>query len=261
MGIQLVTFGGLRVFNDGRELASLVSQRARTALFVYLTIERRVSREALIALFWPESEPQKARHALRQSLYHIRKLVGHQDLIVSRAHEIVLREGFAADVAAFTDAVAHGDNEHAIRLYHGPFLDGVHLVDRQQWESWVDGRRARYARMFRKACRELLDVRLEARDLAGAIAVSERWVAPDPADDEAQHWLIATLAAAGERAEALRQYQTYARLLALEGLEPLDQTRVLVEQLRERTSALSRRDVRRPGGALATPDRRPSTFV
>lgn len=57
-------------------------------------------------------------------------------------------------------------------------------------------------------------------------------MAPDPTDDEAQHRLISALAAAGERIEAIRQFETYVRLLVPNGLEPLDETRELVEQLR-----------------------------
>jgi DNA-binding SARP family transcriptional activator len=232
MRIQLITFGSVHVLHGGTELELLLAQRSRAALFIYLTIERRVAREALTAMFWPESEAENANHALRQSLYHLRKVVGGRDWIDARAYGLVVRDDVAADATAFSDAIERGDAEHAVRLYHGPFLDGVHLVDLPSWERWVDSRRAKYARTFRRACREVLDRRLGTRDFAGAIAVAERWTANDPTDDEAQHRLIATLAVAGERAEALRQYETYARLLAPDGLEPLDETRQLVERLR-----------------------------
>lgn len=239
MGVQLVTFGGLHVLDDARHLERLLSQRSRAALFIYLTIQRRVSREALTAMFWPESDAENARHALRQCLYHLRKVIGGDDWIHSRAHELIVCGAVGADATAFSEAMERGDTERAVHLYHGPFLDGVHLVDLQSWESWVDCRRTRYARLFRKACRDLLDVKLAARDFPSAIAVAERWTAPDPTDDEAQHRLIAALAAAGERTDAIRQYETYARLLATEGLEPLDETRHLVEQLRTRPVARS----------------------
>ena len=236
MAVQLITFGGLHVAGDAGALEGLSSQRSRAALLIYLTIERRVARESLMAMFWPESDAENAQHALRQSLYHLRRLAGGRDWIGSRAHELVLRGELGADATAFSDAVERGDAECAVRLYRGPFLDGVYLVDRQTWESWVDGRRTKYARLFRKACRALLDAKLAARDYDDAIAVAERWTARDPTDDEAQRRLIATLAAAGERTEAIRQYELYARLLEAEGLQPLDETRALVDQLRARPS-------------------------
>jgi DNA-binding SARP family transcriptional activator len=231
MAIQLVTFGGLHAVSDSGELDWLLSQHSRAALFVYLAVEQRVSRESLTALFWPESDAENARHALRQSLYQLRKAVG-SEWIDSRAHELVVTAEVRADARAFTDAVERGDVASAVELYRGPFLDGVHLLDLKPWESWVDTRRAQYARAFRKASRELLDARRAGGDLTGAIEAAERWTARDPMDDEAQHRLIETLAAAGERAEAIRQYETYRRLLEPDGLQPLDETVALAERLR-----------------------------
>lgn len=68
MAIQLLTFGGLRAVNDTGELRGLLGQHTRAALLVYLAIERRVTRESLTTVFWPESDSENARHALRQSL-------------------------------------------------------------------------------------------------------------------------------------------------------------------------------------------------
>jgi DNA-binding SARP family transcriptional activator/TolB-like protein len=237
MAIQLVTFGGLHAIDDSGGLDRLLGQHSRAALFIYLAVERRVARESLTAVFWPESDAENARHALRQSLYHLRKAVG-RDWIESRAHELVVTDDVRTDAHAFANALDRADIASAVDLYRGPFLDGVHLVDLQPWEAWVDARRAHYARAFRKACRDLLEGRSAAGDPAGAIHIAERWAARDPADDEAQHRLIAALAAAGERAEAIRQYEIYARRLEQDGQEPLDETRDLADRLRSESLPL-----------------------
>ena len=202
MGLQFVTFGGLHAVDDAGELDRLLVQHSRAALFVYLAVERRVPRESLIAIFWPESDAENARHALRQSLYHLRKAV-RGEWIDSRAHDLVVSDEVHTDAHAFTEALERGDAEAAVRLYTGPFLDGVHLVDLTTWESWVDSKRTQYARAFRKACRDVIEARRAAGDLTGAIEVAERWTQRDPLDNEAQHRLIEALAAAGDRAEAI----------------------------------------------------------
>jgi DNA-binding SARP family transcriptional activator len=237
LALQLVTFGGLHVGDDTGELEQLLAQRSRAALLIYLAVERRVSRESLTALFWPESDADNARHALRQSLYQLRKAVG-AEWVDSRTHELVVRDDVRTDANDFTRALERGDNESGVHLYQGPFLDGVHLVDLSSWESWVDSRRAQYARAFRKACRELLEARRAAGNLAGAIEAAERWTARDPSDDEAQHRLIEALAAAGERTDAIRQYETYTRMLEPDGLTPLDETHELAERLRSESGPL-----------------------
>jgi len=237
MAIQLITFGGLRAADDGSELHWLLAQHSRAALFVYLALERRVPRESLTAIFWPESDTESARHALRQSLYQLRKTVG-SEWVDSRAHELVVTGEIRCDAHDFTHALEQGDLDSAVRLYTGPFLDGVHLVDLKPWENWVDARRAQYARLFRKACRELCDAKQTAGDPTGAIEVAERWAARDPGDGEAQHRLIAALATAGERTEAIRQYEIYERVLSADGLSPLDETMKLADHLRSNAGRL-----------------------
>jgi DNA-binding SARP family transcriptional activator len=237
MPIQLLTFGGLQAKDETGELDRLLAQHSRAALFVYLAVERRVSRESVTAMFWPESDAENARHALRQSLYHLRKAVGGE-WIESRAHELVVTAEVRTDAQVFMNALEHGDVAAATEVYRGPFLDGVHLVDLKPWENWVDSRRAVYARSFRKACRELLETKRVVGDLTGAVQVAERWAARDSADEEAQHRLIEALAAAGERTEALRQYEAYSRQLEPDGLQPLDETLELAERLRSNPAVL-----------------------
>lgn len=230
MVIELVTFGGLHILDDDGELDWLAGQRTRAALLVYLAVERRVSREALTTVFWPESDAENARHALRQSLYQLKKSV-RADWLESRAYELVVTADIRADVHEFADAIARGDLASAVRSYRGAFLDGVHLVDLSSWESWVDNRRAHYARAFRKASRDLIESKRKARDMAGAVNIAEQWAARDPLDDEAQHRLIDTLASAGERAEAIRQYEAYVRTRESDGLQISKETRELGERL------------------------------
>jgi DNA-binding SARP family transcriptional activator/Tfp pilus assembly protein PilF len=231
MTTRLITLGGLRAIRDDGELDWLPGQRLRAALLVHVAVEGRVSRAALATVFWPDSDEAHARAALRQSLYHLRTVLG-AGCLDSVSHELRVGPGVQTDARAFSAALDRGDPETAARLYGGPFLDGVHLADLQLWEQWVDGRRLEYARRFRSACREWLDGRRAAGDLAGALDAARCWATPDPSDDEAQHRLIETLIDAGERAEALRQYEAYGRLLEPEGLRPLDATVELVERAR-----------------------------
>jgi DNA-binding SARP family transcriptional activator len=234
MTLELTTLGGLRIRRDGRDLDRLLRQRARTALFVYLAVEGSAARESVAAMFWPESSHGNARHALRQGLYHLRGELGW-DWLEQRAQELRAGPGLRVDALDFAAALDAGRPESAARMYAGPFLDGVHLIDLQGWESWVDSRRLQYSRLFRAACRGWLDARLEAGDLPGAIEAARHWVTPDPYDDEAQHRLIETLARAGQRSEAIRQFELFERLLEADDLRPLEETVALAARTRSET--------------------------
>jgi DNA-binding SARP family transcriptional activator len=226
MPIRLETLGGLRAYDGDVELHWLQSQRLRAALLVFIAVERKVSRASLATMFWPESDEENARHALRQNLYQLRRFLG-EGWVETRTHDLRVADAIQTDLAAFDTALARGDAERAVKHYSGPFLAGIHLLDLKPWEQWVDARRAHMAREFRKASRKWVEDCLARGDTACAIEAAQRWTAPDPLDDEAQHRLIEVLAKAGRRTDAIRQYETYLRALQAEELEPLDETKAL----------------------------------
>jgi DNA-binding SARP family transcriptional activator len=252
MTIRLVTLGGLRALAEDRELDWLPAQRLRAAILVYLATERRVSRDTLISTIWPESDDKNARHALRQSLHNLGKSLG-KGWFKRTAIEIRATESLCSDVHEFENALARGDHEAAAALYRGPFLAGVHLLNVRPWEDWVETRRAAVARAFRQSCRNWVNGLTQSGDLAGAVAAARQWVSPDPFDDEAQHRLIECLAAAGDRSEALRQYEAYLRLLEGDGLQPLDGTKALYAQLRSSQPAQAIKPVLGPTGGSPPP--------
>ncbi len=77
--IEFRTLGGLDVHDsDGRELRGIFSAPKGAALLTYLAIAtpRGIHRrDTLLALFWPELDYERARRALRQALYKIRRSV------------------------------------------------------------------------------------------------------------------------------------------------------------------------------------------
>jgi DNA-binding SARP family transcriptional activator len=231
MTIRLIALGGLRCTCDDSELDWLGGKWLSAALLLYLGVERRATREHVLAMFWPESDPSKAHRRLNQTLYSLRKALG-SDCIQTNGPDLIAGDALQSDVIDFEQYVSAGRNADAISLYGGPFLSGVHLASQVGFESWVDGRRARCGRLFRDACRASVEERLAAGDASGAIATARRWITPDPLDDEAQHRLIELVARSGDRAEALAQYGLYARLLSTDDLKPLDETEELVAGIR-----------------------------
>src|SRR5215216_3841684 len=89
---------------QGEELRSVLVQPKRLALFAYLVLARPRGlhrRDSLSALFWPESDGERARLALRQALHYLRRSLGDR-VIISRGDEEI---GIAAD-ALWCDAIA-----------------------------------------------------------------------------------------------------------------------------------------------------------
>jgi len=243
--VRLLTLGGVRCFRGDREIAGLPGQRLRCAVLVHLAVEREVTRESLVSLLWPERDPERARHALNQQLYELRQALG-EEWLESQADPIRVTSSLQVDVHAFEAAAGRGALEEALSAYGGEFLAGFFLRESAAFEHWIDRRRGRLARLHRQVRGEFIDQCVARGDSARAIAEARRWVELEPTEDEAQHRLIERLAAAGDRAEAIRQYDSYQRVLEADELEPLEHTQALIEAVRQGRGAP-------PGAAPAGP--------
>ncbi len=236
MSARLITLAGLRLIRNDHEVALPVQRRARAALLVYLAVERDVSRGQVMSVFWPESSEERARHALSQALYELRQRLGEEWLLV-QGDRIRVLGTLQIDAEEFERAVEANSDDAALRLYLAPFLAGVdNLPASKPFENWADARRAHYERLHRRACRAQIGSCLARGDTGAAIAAAREWLRLDPQQDEAQHKLIELLAASGQRTEAVQQYEVYERQLAVDDLEPLDETRTLIAGIRARAS-------------------------
>jgi DNA-binding SARP family transcriptional activator len=185
-----------------------------------------------MGILWPDKAPDKARHSLSQTLYELRKELG-EDWLEVTGEVLRTTDAMATDVEDFRAAVEGQRDTEALDHYGGGFLDGTSLGGTRDYEGWIDRTRARLARDHRKAAARAVASREQRQDVEGALDLARRWVDRDPLDDEAQHALIALLARAGRRSEALRQYDRYAALLERElEVEPLEGTRELIAGIR-----------------------------
>src|SRR5687768_17252806 len=82
--IALQTLGAVDLRNDGKEVSTVLAQPKRLALLAFLATARPrgfVSRDSLLALFWPESDEERARNSLRQALHHLRRSLGDASIV------------------------------------------------------------------------------------------------------------------------------------------------------------------------------------
>ena len=245
---RLKLLGGLALESDSEMLPASAHQRRRLALLVVLARAggRGASRDRLLALLWPESTQESARHALDQLLYLTRRDLG-RDVISSETGQLRLDAGVVwSDAARFEAHLQQGEWEAAAGLYAGPFLDGVHLGGSLELERWVDAERARLAERFVGALERLAHSARERGDREAAVSWARRRVAAEPLGARGALGLMQALADAGDPAGALRYFHTYRTLLR-EELETEPGTEVLA--LAER---LTREPERRPPGDPGT---------
>jgi TolB-like protein/DNA-binding SARP family transcriptional activator/Flp pilus assembly protein TadD len=235
--IRLHLLGTVDLRRDGVEVRSVLSQPKRLALLAYLasaTPRGFHSRDTLLALFWPESDGERARNSLRQALHQLRRSLG-DDVVVGRGdREVGLDPAlFWCDAAEFDQALEEGRFEDALKLYRGDVLPGFFIDDAAEAERWLEEERARRRRAAVDAAGKLAE-REEARGEWRAAALwAERALSFTPSEEAALRRLLLLLERAGEPAAALAAFADFERRLQSEyGLTPSAETLRLVDQLR-----------------------------
>jgi DNA-binding SARP family transcriptional activator/tetratricopeptide (TPR) repeat protein len=222
---------------SGREAAAVLAQPKRCALLAYLaTAEPRGfhRRDVLLPIFWPESDQEHARTALRKALHFLRHELD-ADLIQSRGDgEVGLAPGRCwCDAVAFDDAVRDGRWEAAMDLYRGDLLAGFHLSDAPEFERWMECARTRLREQAVRAASALSESEAAAGHPGAAVRWARRAMELAPYDEAGLRRLFVLLVECGDRAGAVLAYEQFAaRLLMDLELEPTADTLALVTTAR-----------------------------
>lgn len=230
--IEIRTFRAPAVLHDGQLLEGLAAQRQKLALLVYLALEGPVSRDRIVAVFWPERPEDRARHSLNQALYALRRELGEEHF--GGNGDSVSLEGDVRVDARELEAAARDERwSTVVELYEGSFLERFAFPDSTPFDQWQTATRARLARHARRGFAQVVAGYVGEGRLQDALATAARWASLEPLEDEAQHAFIGLLALTGDRTGALREFEAYRERLDRElEVEPLEQTLTLIERLR-----------------------------
>jgi DNA-binding SARP family transcriptional activator/DNA-binding transcriptional ArsR family regulator len=190
--LSLVTLGGasLIVSPDQR---LLLGPGKPLALITYLALSpgRTATREFLTGLLWADMDSDRARHALRQTVWQLRQLLG-EDTLIGR-DEIRLSTTIASDRDAFLAAVERGDFEAAVDLYTGPFLPDLATPGGVEFEQWADIERDRLRATFLRACEVVTRRRLSSSQVREAQRIARRARDEDPHNELGWRLLLESL--------------------------------------------------------------------
>lgn len=262
--LALYFLGPQRVERDGVVLK--LGERKNVALMAYLAVAGGShTREALVALLWPEMEPSRARAGLRRNLSLLQSALGGEWLAAER--ESIGLDPHAdlwVDVHAFHSLLGawqeHGhraeetcpqcleDLAKAVELYRGDFLAGFSLGDSLAYDDWQFFQSEGLRQELAGALERLVRGHSTLGSYASAVPYARRWVALDPLHEPAQRLLMQSYARSGQRAAALRQYEECARVLQ----EELDASPE-EETVRLYRAIVERREGPAPAGRAAEP--------
>lgn len=234
---QLRLLGQLDLTSPGGSVTNVLKQPKRLALLAYLALGavsgyRR--RDSLTELFWPDSDPDSARHSLRQALYVLRRELEGEVILTRGAEEVGIDpRTLQCDATRFEELVRAGRPRAALDSYEGDLMPGFYLDGTPEFERWLDVERLRLRRLAATAAGDLAREATASDELREAIRWTRVSVDLDPFNEGALHELITLLAARGDRAGALSAYHHFAHRLEDEyAAQPSSRTRELIERVR-----------------------------
>ena len=230
--LHLRTLGAHDVVRDDGSALSLQRRPFALLAFVAAAGTRGVSREKALGVLWPDTDEERARHALAQTVYALRRTCGG-DVIDGTTTLCVDAALLTSDVGALAPALAAGDAHAVASLYAGPFLDGFHLPNADDFERWVDTERERIRTSVSRVYQRAAGSAMAARD---AHAATEWWrhaAALDPLDARVALALAEALASSGDVAAAVKQADLHQALRRAElDLPPDPALAALADRLR-----------------------------
>ncbi len=231
-------FGGFEVWRSAGPSVAFPTRKAR-ALVALLARHpgQRQAREALAAMFWPDSAEPQARSNLRQALKLVRRALKGRGgaVIISDGDALVLEPGTAeVDVDLFErfhEAGTPEALERAAALYRGDFLEGMNLSV-GPFADWSMVERVRLRERAADVFSRLLADRLDARRTQPAIDMALRLLALDPLQEPVHRRLVQLYLEQGRRGSALEQYQLCCTTLERElGVRPEPETERLYQEI------------------------------
>lgn len=235
--LRVHALGGFALVRDGEPLRYTGKAQQRPLDLLKLLVAqggREVDAQALTDALWPDADGAAAKTSFDSTLFRLRKLLDIEDVLVLAGGKLSLSRALAwtdvdaldqaIDAAALREAGTAAVEQAAQRLleaWRGPLLGS-------EEHAWVlRPRDALRARVLGALAR--LGEQLErAGDPAGASALYRRALEADNLAESLHRALMRSLAAAGQRAEALAAYRRCRELLAaVLGVEPSAQTEAL----------------------------------
>jgi len=220
--LRLRTFGGLSIENPG-SVGPAAANRRPLALLALLAINghRGLSRDKIVALLWPESDAERGRNSLNQVVSLLRRELAADDVLLGSVELRLNTDVLACDVMEFEQRIAADDLEAAVKLYTGPFLDGVFLRNTPEFERWVDQEGSRLQHAQSDALERLATRATGSGDPIAAVRFWRQRASLSPSDSRAALALMESLVASGDPAGALGHYRIHHALLRdTLGLEP-----------------------------------------
>jgi DNA-binding SARP family transcriptional activator len=236
LSIQLL--GPPLILRDDRPL-TITRKKSRAMMYYLAAHDKPLTREQLLAFFWPDSDRVSAQQVLRTTLHGLRQALG--TALIADEHTLALAPDTDIDVRVF-EANLHAQRPTSTRsvqlltatlqLYRGDFLAGFALSDSAEFDDWLTGQQEHYRRLAIRGFIALAALYEHQQNYAAALEALDRALTFDPLQEDVQRSALRVHYLAGDRTGAIRRYAALRKLLDAElGIPPMAETRKLYDDI------------------------------
>jgi predicted ATPase/DNA-binding SARP family transcriptional activator len=232
LAIRLSVLGATRLAADDTP-AGLFTARRPLRLLAYLVLHRRdpVLRDTVAVALWPDDDKEIAHANLRRHLYLLAQALPPSrpgiPWITSDVDRLQLNPEaqIAVDADEFERLVAAQSYALAAERYTGDLFESL-------YDDWVLEERERLRLSYLACLGETVSHHRRRRDFAKATHYAQRLLGVDPWREDAMRQLMSVRYEAGDAAGALAEFDAFAKRLRAElGVAPMEETRALGEAI------------------------------
>ncbi len=228
--IQLL--GAAQIKLNGKEI-TLTRRKSRALVYYLAAHDKPITRDHLLSIFWIDLDRASAQQTLRTTLHGLRKSLGDSLIVdddkLSLANDSqidvrILESNYQLPITNLQPSI--------LNLYQGDFLESFSLPDSPAFDDWVAVQREHYRRLAVRGFTALAKQHEVEKNYREAIDALSRALAFDPLQEDLQRDCIRLQYVAGDRAGAIRRYDTLRKLLDEEmGVPPMAETRKLYDSI------------------------------
>src|SRR5919108_1979160 len=177
--LEIHLFGTPRLLLNGGVVDKI--RRKNRALVYYLAAHHQpVTRENLLAFFWPDHERAAAQPILRTMIHDLRRQLEENFRADDQA--IALASDVSIDVHHFSAALQSSAADlqtltNALALYKGDFLEGFYLADSPQFDDWATSEREHYSLLAMRCFADLARMQERLGNYSAALNAMRRALA------------------------------------------------------------------------------------
>lgn len=264
--VRAILFGRFTVERDGKRIEGLEASKVRELLgYLLVSKGKPQPRESLAEHLWENQPPDKSRKCLRQTLWKLKSaLMEHCDmcpsdlLIDTEWIQMNPSADWWVDIVEFERVFDGSKDKRARELGEAEFLAIQQAVDLYQgdllegwYRDWCLPERERLQSIYLMMLNKLVQYCEIHQMIDAGLAFGEKLLARDRAYERAHRQMMRLYYMAGDRTQALRQYERCMLALREElNIEPSERTAQLYEHIK---ASNSHRPVPSVAGTKAIP--------